>query len=114
MAIVVLALFFSTVFTLIVLQGYEVNLRNFHVFTRLAKMRRNGCDGEGTGAEIYNYVVRNLNGERKGRVDITFAQVLTEDMLDEAITVVIRKLLDNGYKPVSLSRKDEKVEIIVG
>lgn len=114
MTIAISAFLLSIVVTLIVLQGYGVNFGNWQVFARLARLKRNNAKRDETGEEIYNYVIKCLGSEKRGRLDITFTQILTEAMFEDAISVAISKLLENGYKPVSLDRSDNRIVIIIG
>ena len=95
-------------FTLIVMLDYGVNARNYSLFVKILRLKIRRADATDFGNAIYNYVIAEVNrrGENwNGKYDIRPAiELIGECDFDDAYIVVVRQLLDAGFRPVSLDK----------
>lgn len=113
-SIVFMVAMMTVAFTLIVMLDYGVNARNYSLFVKILRLKIRRADATDFGNAIYDYVMAEVNrrGENwNGKYDIRPAiELIGECDFDDAYIVVVRQLLDAGFRPVSL---DKRIKVII-
>lgn len=112
-AVIIWTCCFVALFTYGVLRQYGVNLGNHSLFARIVRMKCMRRSASEIGEAIFWHAVCKLNGRGEGMVDIAPADLLDDRTFEEAMGVVVSKLLDLGMKPVCVDRKSH-ARILVG
>ena len=98
-----------TVFTFIVMLEYGVNARNHSLFVKILRLKALKANATEFGNVIFDHVMTEV-GRRgdnwNGKYDIRPAiELIGECDFDDAYTVVVRRLLELGFRPVSLDKR---------
>lgn len=99
-----LAVFGSLLLTCLVLNSYGINRENHGLFVKLLGMKRRGASGYDIGEALFKHVRSKMGSRSQGVVDIAPADMLEDDVFEEAMTRLVGRLLDEGFKPVSIDR----------
>lgn len=99
------ALCLTTILTAVILRGHGVNAHNHGLFVKMLRLKMKHASTDEIGNALFEHLMNEIHSRRQwqGAYDIAPVEhLLTERAFNDAVAVLVGKLLSQGFKPVSI------------